>query len=284
MTAARSALRRFGGLRAQSRLPRQHGSIRAKWRSHGSGTEIADTVQKEAGMRVAHKRIAVLAALAVSAPLWGSFEATAADLPTYKPPSRGAPSARVGGGTRSIQFPVRQLVAVLAPDHPGLTTREQPSLYWYVSQPVASRVAITAMGDSSAKPMLELTIGAPASAGVQKIDLALHGVRLQPGVEYRWNVSIDVGPTQRSSSGRIQRVALSPELAKRLEEAPKSAHVAVYAEQGIWYDAIAAIGELIEQSPNDAGLRLQRASLLEQVGLKEAAAGDAPPARGQGAQ
>lgn len=237
-------------------------------------------------MRVAPKRIAVLAALAVAAPLWGALTAiaTASDVPTYKPPPRGAPSARIGGGTRGIQFPVRQVVAVLAPDHPGLTTREQPSLYWYVSQPVATHWEITAIGDPPANPLLNLTIDGSGSAGVHKIDLARYGVRLQPGVEYRWNVSVDIGPTQRSSSGRIQRVALSPELAKRLEGTPNSGHAAVYAEEGIWYDAVAAISELIEQSPNDAGLRRQRASLLEQVGLKEVAAGDVPPSRGQGAQ
>jgi len=35
-----------------------------------------------------------------------------------------------------------------------------------------------------------------------------------------------------------------------------------------------AISELIQAAPNDSGLRSQRAALLEQVGLREAAACD----------
>ena len=225
-------------------------------------------------MRVSTKRIAALAALAVAAPLWGMLAeiASAADLPSYKPPSRGAPSSRIGGGTRGL-IPPRQIWA-LAPDHTGLTTREQPSLYWYVAKPVTSYLELTAMNDPAAKPLLELTIAPSPSAGVQRIDLARHGVRLQPGVEYRWYVSFDGDSKQRSNNGRIERVAPSAALAKRLEATPKAGQPAVYAEEGLWYDAIAAIGELIEQSPNDADLHRQRAALLEQVGLPEAAVAD----------
>jgi hypothetical protein len=39
----------------------------------------------------------------------------------------------------------------------------------------------------------------------------------------------------------------------------------------MWYDAIAALSERIEAAPNDTDLRRQRAALLEQVGLREAA-------------
>lgn len=236
-------------------------------------------------MRVALIRVAFVALPAIAALLWGALtgNAEAADLPTYKPPSRGAPAGRVGGGTRSIQFPVRQVVAVFAPDHIGLTTREQPSLYWYASQPVATRVEIVAADERAGNALLQLAIASPTSAGVQKLDLARHGVRLQSDVEYLWTVSVDVGQTQRPSSGRMRRIALNPELARRLQDTPTSEHVAIYAEQGLWYDAIAAIGELIEQSQNDPGLRMQRASLLEQAGLKEAAASDTTPSRGQAA-
>jgi len=131
------------------------------------------------------------------------------------------------------------------------------------------------MGDAAAKPLLDLTIASPASAGVQKIDLARHGVRLQTGIEYRWSVTAENDPRQRASSGSIRRVDASPALARRLEGTAKAGLAGVYADEGIWYDAIAAISEAIEQSPADAGLRRQRESLLGQIGLKEAAAGDA---------
>ena len=226
-------------------------------------------------MGVFPRKIAALALLVIAAPLSGTLigVTVAADLPAYKPPSRGAPSARVGGGTRSMVPP--QQIWALAPDHTGLTTHEQPTLYWYLTKPMATRLELWAAGDQAVKPMLELTIASPSSAGVQKLDLARHAIRLQAGAEYRFSVTAESDPRQRSSSGRIQRVDPSLRLAKRLEGTPKTGHAAAYAEEGIWYDAISSISELIEQSPTDAGLRKQRESLLEQIGLKEAAAGDA---------
>jgi hypothetical protein len=166
-----------------------------------------------------------------------------------------------------------QQIVVFAPDHTGLTTREQPSLYWFLSKPVATRVEIAPNSGQAESRLIVLSIPAPTAAGVQKLDLALHGIRLQPAVQYHWQVSLELDPNQRSRIGMIERVAASPKLLERLQ-APGSSPVLVYADEGIWYDAIASISDLIEQFPNDAKLRLQRASLLEQVGLKEAAASD----------
>jgi len=45
-----------------------------------------------------------------------------------------------------------------------------------------------------------------------------------------------------------------------------------YAQQGIWYDALAALTAGIEAQPQNSQLREQRAALLDQVGLAEVAA------------
>jgi hypothetical protein len=227
-------------------------------------------------MEAVPKRVAALALLVLAAPLLAmlSDSVSAADLPTYKPPSRGAPAGRIGAGTRSMVPPPQ--VWALAPDHAGLTTRERPVLYWYLPRPAATHLELSVSGDAAGKPLLDLAIASPASAGVQKLDLARYGISLRPGIEYRWSVTAETDPRQRPSSGRIQRVEPSPALAKRLEGTPKTAHAAAYAEEGIWYDALAAISDLIEQSPADADLHKQRESLLQQIGLKDAAAGDAP--------
>jgi hypothetical protein len=225
-------------------------------------------------MRIFAKRIALVAVLAVGSLLSGTptGAATASDVPVYKPPPRGAPSGRVGMGTRGVHPPPQ--IWALAPDHPGLTTREQPSLYWYVSKPVATRIEITAFSNQRVTTILEKRVASSAAGGVQKMDLARYAIRLQPGVEYRWSVTLESDPRQSSNSAAIERIVASLQLAKRIEATPRTEHAAVYAEEGIWYDAIASLGELIEQSPDDPALRLQRAALLEQVGLKTAAAGD----------
>ena len=52
---------------------------------------------------------------------------TTATVPIYKPPLRGAPGGRVGGGTRGSGREVFVLT-VLAPDHSALTVSEQPAI------------------------------------------------------------------------------------------------------------------------------------------------------------
>src|SRR5688572_31393468 len=44
----------------------------------------------------------------------------------------------------------------------------------------------------------------------------------------------------------------------------------VYAEAGIWYDALAVLSDQIDAQPENKGLRETRSDLLRQVGLKAA--------------
>jgi hypothetical protein len=194
---------------------------------------------------------------------------------TYKPPMRGAPAARIGGGTRGIGDMTLELV-VLAPDHTGLTTKEQPTLYWYVSEDVPTKLEVTLINDEDIDPELEEVIATPSSAGIQKIDLAKTDAKLKPGLEYRWFVSAVADPGQRSNdvvaSGTIQRITPEGDLKQKIASADERSLVRVYAEEGIWYDTIDTLSRLIEKSPDDAGLKEQRAALLQQVGLQQAAA------------
>lgn len=199
-------------------------------------------------------------------------QTTAADMPVYKPPKRGAPGGRVSGGTRG---PERQafVLTVLAPDHTGLTVNEQPSLYWFISSPTSSPVEFTVVDPGAAKPLLETRISSPVQPGVHRIRLADHGVRLVPDVPYRWFVAVVPDPGRRSkdilAGGAIERVELAEELREKLAQAGKAKAPHIYAEAGLWYDALAAISELIESTPNDPALRKQRASLMAQAGLPE---------------
>jgi hypothetical protein len=188
----------------------------------------------------------------------------------YKPPKRGAPGGRVGGGTRGIQRDVFVL-SVLAPDHSGFTTSEQPSLYWYISAATSLPVELTLMDPQGVQPILETRITTPVQAGVHRVRLADHSIRLSPGAPYRWFVAVVPDAERRSkdilAGGAIERVEAPEELKSKLAKAQKTELASIYAEAGMWYDAVAAISELIEAAPQDAGLRKERTALLAQVGL-----------------
>lgn len=197
--------------------------------------------------------------------------ATAA--PVYKPPLRGAPGGRVGGGTRGTGRDAAFVLSAMAPDHTGLTMSEQPTLYWFISAPTSYPVEITIVDPQATQPLLELTLERGVKAGMHSLRLADHGVRLNPGVVYQWYVAVVPDGSRRSrdilAGGAIERVDPDADAAARIKAATGRDLPAVFAGAGLWYDAIASLGELIAAAPDDRAVVEQRAALLRQAGLPE---------------
>lgn len=206
---------------------------------------------------------------------------SAAPTLAYVPPHRGAPAPgrRIGGGTRSFdkQGPV---VSVLAPDHVGLTAHDQPTLYWFVSETVRMpiEVEVTLMEADGVKPIMKATLAPPIGPGIQRVNLADHGVHLAPGGQYEWSVALVLDPKRRSRdivvSGGIERVTTEQTGEIPAEKTPSRDTVAHYAKAGLWYDTVMSVSDLIAASPTDQSLRQQRADLLDSAGLKEISAYD----------
>ncbi len=195
--------------------------------------------------------------------------------PTYRPPIRGKPRARIAGGVRGGETNLPRL-QVLAPQHTGQTLSGQPSFFWYLDRtpPEGAAFAFTLVDDTRIEPLLEAPLEGPPGAGIHRIDLADYGVRLQKGVEYEWSVVLVVDPEQRSmdivSVSWVDRVEAPPHLG---EAGPPGVHV--YAEHGLWYDALAAASDEVEAHPEDPLPRAHRDALLRQVGLDLAVSGAA---------
>jgi hypothetical protein len=229
--------------------------------------------------------VAVLALLApavtliVSDPAAGAKVEQAApggSLPKYNFPKRGNPGARLGGGARGISKEFT--LAALAPDHVGLTLRERPALYWYVSKATPYPVVFTLVDADADKPVVEARLKPTAEHGVQRIRLADHGVALAPGVHYQWFVALAVDPGHPSSDiiagGVIERIEPNKDLSSKLAGAKGADAPRLYAEAGLWYDALETVSELIDAGGANEGFRKHRAALLQQVGLSEIAAYD----------
>jgi Domain of Unknown Function (DUF928) len=190
----------------------------------------------------------------------------------YQPPrGLGAPSAgrRVGGGTRGTNKSV-PILSVLAPGHTGLTIREQPDLYWFASDVVTNPVELTLTLEKGDTPLLEKPLPAPLKAGIQRVRLSDYGVKLIPGERYNWSIALVLDPKRRSKDiiamgaiERVERADINP------AAAPTTDAFYRFAEDGLWYDAVMAISELIETTPTDLALRKHRAELLDQVDLPE---------------
>ena len=182
-----------------------------------------------------------LALLALIMPV--ALLAADGNVPVYNPPKRGAPAGRVGGGTRGGRDVF--VLSVLAPDHSGFTTSEQPNLYWYISNATTLPIELTLMDPAGVQPILETRLAAPIKAGIQRVRLADYNIRLAPGAAYRWFVAVVPDADRRSkdilAGGAIERVELADDLKAKLAQARRTKHPLSMPKLGIWYDALRAI-------------------------------------------
>ena len=195
----------------------------------------------------------------------------------YKPPgAAGNIPARVSGGARGES--VDAVLVALVPNHLALTTQAQPSLFWFQSKPAKAKFELTVVEPKKPKPLLSLTAHEADKPGIHRVKLAKYKIELQPDVAYEWSVAIVPDAENRSkdviAKGVIKRIKPPGDLATRVEKADDLERAAAYSEAGIWYDAFESVSNAIEAHPDDASLRAQRASLLRQVGLPEAAAAE----------
>jgi hypothetical protein len=192
--------------------------------------------------------------------------------PAYRPPMPAMPKVRVDGHVRGIDDAVLTLT-VLAPEHVGLTTKGEPALYWFQSKAVRTRFELTITEKKTVKPLLEARLDV-SNGGIQRLRLSDYKVSLTEGVEYRWSVAMVVDPENRSSdvvaSGVIKRVKPTEKLRQRLQGAPASELPYIYADEGIWYDSLETLSELVDARPQDAKLHEIRAIYFMQVGLHDA--------------
>jgi hypothetical protein len=220
-----------------------------------------------------------------------AVSAPAATVPSATPPKRtllkfsapkgAATGGRIDGdgGSRGVEDKNRlPALYVLVPDQTALTTHEAPTLFWHQTGGANTRFELTITEPKNPKPLLKLATDKSEKAGIHRVSLAKQNVTLKPGVTYKWTVAWVPKADNRSlnvvAGGSIQRVEPDPQLVTALEGAPLVDQAGVFAQHGIWYDALESLSNAIEASPEDKTLRMMRADLLEQAGLKVAAAGE----------
>lgn len=213
---------------------------------------------------------------AASSPPAADVPAPTAKRPLLKyaaPKPAGSPGARIDGDGGSRGTGARDAaIYLLVPEGEALTTQKQPSLFYFQRGGDAasgSRLTVTVVDPAHSAPLLKARAENP-EPGFRRVQLARHSVELQPGVRYEWRVSLGGEREGRSSdvfaSGVIRYVEPSPELAKALEESP-GMRAEIYAQHGIWYDALEEISNRILTEPKKQEWEEARSSLLKQVGL-----------------
>jgi hypothetical protein len=210
----------------------------------------------------------IVCASLIAAPVFG-----AEDEEEFTPRSSAPPAARTGGASRGGSSEASAAtVSILAPASTvGLTTREQPIIYWNLTADTKHPIEI-AINDPAKleNPVAEMTIKS-VKAGIQKLDLSKlkkddKSIKLEPGKKY--DVVIEVAASENGASEnpnascRIMRLDPKeiPDATKKEQDKAKLA--AIYAKEGIWFDYLDAMNAAIEAKPDDKSLVEKRNKAL----------------------
>ncbi|MEH2421858.1 MAG: DUF928 domain-containing protein [Nostoc sp.] len=222
--------------------------------------------------------------------LRSNTKTTFAQATTFNQPSLPPgppPGGRVRGGAKRGGCPLTKpdLTALVAftkqPNSVinvwGKTTVERPSWFFYVpyTKNLPYEVEFV-LQDQDSNDIYRKAIALPDKAGVIRVSLPTTAPALTLDKQYRWFFTIDCDKQKDSPptfvNGVIKRVELNPAAVKELQTAEPLKRYAIYAQNGIWYEALMTLAQLRQKNPQDAALQAEWQNLLSSIGLKDIAA------------
>ena len=183
-------------------------------------------------------------------------------------PTRQGGSLR-GGCASSNQL---SLTALVPENKVGLTVSDYPTFFFYLPQTEA-QLAEFILLDQSGNQIYKQTLTISNLSGTIGISIPANKnvPPLEVGKSYRWNFTVICDAQDRSSDqmeiGIVPRVELSADILRQLEKADPRQKTVIYAENGIWQDALSTLAAARRANPNDAGLTADWESLLDSVTL-----------------
>jgi|GEM_PF-223894 len=203
----------------------------------------------------------------------------------YQAPSGiGAPGRIRKAGTRSLnrscQTSGKSLTALVPQNQLGVTTSEYPTMFVYMpafgaeasSMPVEFILEASdgeeiykATFNTSAIPGI-MGLGIPPRAGISPLEI---------DQDYHWRFSVICNEDERSQDivvgGVVRRVELDSQLQEQLMVVSQQEQVELYAEAGIWHDALSTLVQLRRDNPTDLELAADWEKLLSAVELGDIA-------------
>lgn len=193
----------------------------------------------------------------------------------FKPTGKGMPSDTAGGASRDRGRCPRDTtgaitpITLLTPDTKGgATYAERPTFMAYVAQTTARKVFFS-VRDSQGQYHYQTMQALPAQPGLVRFELPASATALKPGQQYHWSVVLVCGATLRPDSPRmdgwVERLEqAAPSQAKTLAPLERAQ---LYYDQGVWYDALAAVANARQTQPGDRTTQAAWQDLLRNVGL-----------------
>ncbi|MBD1867346.1 DUF928 domain-containing protein [Cyanobacteria bacterium FACHB-471] len=198
---------------------------------------------------------------------------------TLPPPPPNNPGSSAAGGRRSastcpqdaIAATTDPLLTALSPTTtPGLSLAERPTFLVYVPSTSAENAEFS-LRSRDGRGIYRTTVPLTDTPTLISISLPDQVAPLEIGSLYTWSFAIICNPDNRLEdqfvTGSIQRIELNPVRLSQIEQSPPARRIALYQEDGIWYDALTLLFELKRSQPDDLSVDTTWREFLQSGGI-----------------
>ena len=204
------------------------------------------------------------------------------------PPEGDHPPSTVSGGSRGETCANDEKTAVgltplmrKLPDRPsnyGRTVSASPEFFIYIPKTIA-REAEFILKDENNVEIYTTTFKISGEAGTLIVELP-ESIALEINRYYYWSLALNCNSTEEMEfvetdnsnfleqliiDGWTRRFEVNPALATQLENADRLTQFNLYAEAGIWHDAIAIVAQLRQDKPDDEMVAQEWKTLLKSI-------------------
>jgi Domain of Unknown Function (DUF928) len=205
----------------------------------------------------------------------------------FDPPDEGIPDRTASGGSRgtcpqdlaAVQnrqgiHQLAHLTALVPEQQTGLTISGHPTFFVYTPATSAQELFFI-LRDEEGTYHYETILPISGDPGVEQFTLPETEAELEVGKTYYWAFALvcsdRIRPDSPIAQSYIQRIELNSTLAQQLQSMSPLEQVALYRQEGIWYDMLGILADLWRSQPNDTTISTRWVESLESVGLEEIA-------------
>lgn len=198
---------------------------------------------------------------------------------SFKPPSRGTAPPSAGGATRGnscLKGSAKPLTALVPQNRAGLTYSSNPTFYWYVPKSTAKTAKFLLLNSDDSDIVYETSLTLPNQSGIVSYTLPSNASSLEVGKLYHWYLVVGCNQIDQSANpaveGWVERVAPEASISSQLQKADAKGQAKIYAENGIWHEAVTTVATLRKSNATGADTIAGWTELLKSVNLEAIAA------------
>lgn len=191
----------------------------------------------------------------------------------YRPPNLGAPRRREGASVRAGRtcVPDQDKAIALLPDVGRVQTVGQPTFFAYVPATPAQKAEFILRDSITNRSVYRTPVNISSNPGIVSVTLPPERT-LELNRNYQWRLAIICNEEDRSGDvvveGIVVRIKPSDAMLQEIQKAKPAEVPAIYAEAGVWYDAIATVAKMRRSEPNNPDVIASWTDLLTSIGLE----------------